>query len=46
MYSIRDNSSYYGCLCPGCLWGWIQTTLYIRGFKEANEYWNDKLKGN
>ena len=28
MYSIRDNMSYHGCLCPGCLWKGIQTTLH------------------
>lgn len=44
MYSIRDNMAYHGCLCPGCLWKGIYTILYIRGSKEANKYWNDKLK--
>ena len=43
MYSIRDNMAYHGGLCPGCLYKGIQTTLYIRGSGEANEYWNDKL---
>jgi hypothetical protein len=44
MYSIRDNMAYHGCLCPGCLYKGIQTTLYIRGSEEANKYLNDKLK--
>jgi hypothetical protein len=43
MYSVRDNIVYHGCLCPGCLYKGIQTTLYIRGSKEANRYWNEKL---
>ncbi len=30
MYSIRDNMAYHGCLCPGCFWKGIYTTLYIR----------------
>lgn len=20
MYSIKDNMTYHGCLCPDCLW--------------------------
>lgn len=44
MYSIKDEMAYHGCLCPACLWKGIQRTLYIRGSKEANEYWDKKLK--
>ena len=38
MYSIRGKMAYQGCLCHGCLYNGKQTTLYIRGSKEANEY--------
>ena len=44
MYSVRDDMAYHGCLCPACFSKGIQTTLYIRGSKESNEYWDDKLK--
>lgn len=44
MYSIRDNMAYHGCLYPGCLWKGIETTLYIRGSREANKYRSEKLK--
>lgn len=44
MYSIKDKMDYHGCLCPGCLSNGKQTILYIRGSKEANEFWNKKLK--
>ena len=43
MYSIRDDMAYHGCLCLACLRKGIQRTLYIRGSKEANEYWDKKL---
>lgn len=44
MYSINNNNrQYHGCLCPGCLNKGKQVTLYIRGSKEANAYWNKKL---
>ena len=43
MYSVKDDMAYHGCLCPGCMWKGIQRTLYIRGSKEANEYWDKKL---
>lgn len=43
MYSIKDDMAYHGCLCPGCLYKGKQTTLYIRGSKEANKYWDKKL---
>lgn len=46
MYSIRDNMAYHGCLCPGCLYKGIYTTLNIRGSEEANKYWDEKLKGD
>ena len=36
--------AYHGCLCPGCFWKGIYTTLYIIGSEEANKYWNEKLK--
>lgn len=47
MYSvINDYAAYHGCLCPGCMYkGKKETVLYMRGSKEANEYWNKKLKG-
>ena len=44
MNSVRDDMAYHGCLCPGCMFNGIQRTLYIRGSKEANEYWDNKLK--
>ena len=44
MYSIRDDMAYHGCLCPGCMCNGIQRTLYIRGSKEANKHWDEKLK--
>lgn len=46
MYSVRDEMAYHGCLCPACLVKGIQRTLYIRGSKEANEYWDKKLNKN
>lgn len=45
MYSVKDTMAYHGCLCPGCLNKGIQRTLYIRGSKEANEYWAEELEG-
>ena len=44
MYSVKDEKAYHGCLCPGCLYNGKKTILYIRGSKESNEYWNNKLK--
>ena len=44
MYSVKDEMAYHGCLCPACLYRGKQVTLYIRGSKEANEYWDKKLK--
>ena len=38
MFSIRDHMAYHGHLCHGCLYNGKQTTLYIRGSKEANVY--------
>lgn len=46
MYSIKDKMAYHGCLCPSCMYNGIQRTLYIRGSKEANEYWYKKLNNN
>ena len=43
MYSVKDDMAYHRCLCPVCLYNGIQRTLYIRGSKEANEYWDKKL---
>lgn len=44
MYSVKDDDmAYHGCLCPGCFSRGRETLLYIRGSKEANEYWNKKL---
>lgn len=44
MYSVKDEMAYHGYLCPGCLYKGVQTTLYMRGSKEANEYWDNKIK--
>lgn len=46
LYSIKGPDSKHGCLCPGCLSSGIETTLYIRGSKEANDYWKGKLNEN
>ena len=43
MYSIRGDTTYHGCLCPGCFSKGKETVLYMRGSKEANEYCNKKL---
>ena len=43
MYSIKSETAYHGCLCPGCMYHGVQRTLYIRGSDEANNYWDDKL---
>lgn len=45
MYSVKDDMAYHGCLCPACYLKGTTRTLYIRGSKEANEYWDKKLKG-
>lgn len=45
MYYIgNDPMKYHGCLCPACFYKGKQVTLYIRGSKEANEYWDKKLR--
>ena len=45
MYSaVKDEMAYHGCLCPGCLSKGKQSSLYIRGSKEANEYWDERIK--
>ena len=44
MYSAKDEMAYHGCICPGCRYKGIETKLYIRGSKEANEYWDKKLE--
>ena len=44
MYSVKNDMAYHECLCPGCSSKGIQTILYIRGSKESNEYWDNKLK--
>ena len=44
MFSIKDEMAYHGYLCPACFWKGKYVTLYIRGSKEANEYWDKKLK--
>lgn len=41
MYSVKNDWAYHGCICPKC-----GKTLYIRGSKEANEYWDRKLAKN
>ena len=46
MYSVRDDMAYHGCYCPGCFYKGKRTVLYIRGSKEANEYWDKKLNKN
>lgn len=39
MYSVQnDYEAYHGCICPKC-----GKTLYMRGTKEANEYWRLRL---
>ena len=43
MYSVKNDTAYHGCLCPGCFYKGIKTVLYIRGSDEANKYWNEKL---
>lgn len=44
MYSaFNDPMVYHGKLCPKCFWKGKRVTLYIRGSKEANEYWEKKL---
>ena len=43
MYSVKDEMAYHGCLRPDCFWKGIHRVLYIRGSKEANEYWDKKL---
>lgn len=43
MYSVKGEKAYHGCLCPACLYKGMQRVLYIRGSKEANEYWDKKL---
>lgn len=43
MYSIDDEMPYHGKLCPKCFQKGKQVALYIRGSKEANEYWEKKL---
>ena len=37
MYAITDENAYHGCLCPGCLCKGEETTLYLRGSREANK---------
>lgn len=43
MYSTKGEMAYHGKLCPKCFLKGKQVTLYIRGSKEANEYWDKKL---
>lgn len=43
IYSVNSKMAYHGKLCPKCLLNGKQVTLYIRGSKEANEYWR-KIK--
>ena len=38
MYSVNNWETYHGYICPKC-----GKVLYIRGSKEANEYWSRKL---
>lgn len=44
MYSINNEMAYHGKLCPSCLCKGKRVTLYIRGSKESNEYWDKKLE--
>lgn len=46
MYSVKDEMAYHRKLCPACFWKGKYVTLYIRGSKEANEYWYKKLNKN
>ena len=43
MFSVKNQMAYHGCLCPGCMFDGRNTTLYIRGSKEANECLKGKL---
>lgn len=43
MYSIKGGIAYHRYLCPACLCRGKQVVLYLRGTKEANEYWDKKL---
>lgn len=45
MFSVKGEMAYHGILCPKCFQEGKQVTLYIRGSKEANEYWDKKLHG-
>lgn len=38
MYSVKNQMAYHGYLCPGCRYNGKDTTLYIRGSREANDY--------
>lgn len=42
-YVDNDPMKYHGCLCPKCLYQGKQVTLYIRGSKEANEYFRKRF---
>lgn len=46
MYSVNGKMAYHGVLCPKCFSHGKQVILYIRGSKEANEYWSKKLEGD
>lgn len=47
MYSIKnDPMAYHGKLCPKCFWNGKNVTLYLRGTKEANEYFRSKSASN
>lgn len=43
MYSVKNEMAYHGCFCPACFNNNIKRVLYIRGSKEANKYWDEKL---
>lgn len=39
MYSVRNEMAYHGCICPKC-----KKTLYIRGSKEANQFFDEAFE--
>lgn len=46
MYSVKGPEAYHGCLCPGCAYEHIDTTLYLRGSEEANKIIDEQIKKN
>ena len=42
MYSVDNEMTYHGKLCPACFQKNIYTTLYLRGTEESNKLFEDK----